>query len=92
MISDPDSAVPWDTLFDEDEEERLAIEYESFLASLTHRGFPEIYRLEDLATEALERPERFVSEHWCARMILEKDIPKWRDLARAVASGLGVQS
>ncbi len=71
----------------DDDEERAAIESEEGYSA--PRGFAEIYTLEDMAESSLLSPERFQGEHWCAQMILEKDIPKWRSEARVLVSGLG---
>jgi hypothetical protein len=56
-----------------------------------HRTYSEIYALEDRAEAVLAGPERFPGQHWCARTLIEKDVPRWRENARSVASGLGVK-
>ncbi len=75
----------------EDDEERAAIEDADSTPIAGPRNFTQIYALEDMAEASLLRPERFPSEHWCARMILESDVPKWRDRARSEVSGLGAK-
>jgi hypothetical protein len=57
-----------------------------------HRTFTEIYTLEDIANESMKRSERFPGEHEVASAMLAKDVPRWRKLARGVASGLGVSA
>ncbi len=91
-----DSIVPADDLkhhavvqklLSDDEAERRAIQAES----LRHRTFGQIYDLEDLCFAALDREERFAGEHEVARALIAKDVPRWRVIARGIASGLGVK-